>query len=245
MMMIDKKSLWHRYKSIFILIFVLLVGVTLSYYVVEYPQDGTVARLVTYDKIMQAMGKHLSMVCISSGLALLTAFPLGILLTRRICRKIAPRVVAIINIAQTIPSLAIIALFVGVLGIGAPTAILALWLYSLLPILNNTMVGIMEVDKDIIEAARGMGMQPRRILWKVELPLAMPIILAGIRTSVTITIGTAILGAFVGAGGLGDFIISGNNVSRWQVLILGATLPALMALFTDYLFGLLEEKVAI
>lgn len=224
---------------------VLLVGIGLSYYVVKYPQDKTVARLVTYDKIIKSIGQHLSMVGISSGLALITALPLGIVLTRRRWKKVAPKVVAMVNIAQTIPSLAIIALFVGVLGIGAPTAILALWLYSLLPILNNTMVGIMEVDKSVIEAARGMGMKSGRILRKVELPLATPIILAGIRTSVTITIGTAILGAFVGAGGLGDFIISGNNVSRWQVLVLGATLPALMALFADYLFGLLEEKVTI
>jgi osmoprotectant transport system permease protein len=149
----------------------------------------------------------------------------------------------LVNVGQTVPSLAVVALSVGLLGIGAKTAIIALWIYSLLPILSNTLLGLDGVDASISEAARGMGMKPRRVLFRVEFPLAMPMILAGIRTSVTVTIGSAILAAFVGGGGMGNLIIAGNNTSRWQVLVLGATLPVLMALAADALFENLEKKV--
>lgn len=116
-----------------------------------------------------------------------------------------------------------------------------MWLYSLLPILNNTLTGINELDRSIIEAAHGMGMNPRRILWKIELPLAFPLIISGIRTAVTINIGSAILAAFVGGGGLGNLIIAGNNISRWQVIVLGAVLPVIMALVADTGFDLYER----
>lgn len=224
--------------------FILLaVGIAFSCYVVEFPQDRIVERLVSYEKITKLLRQHIFIVLISSILAISTSVPLGVILTRAGYRKIAPKIVNIVNIGQTIPSLAIIALFVGLLGIGARTAIFALWIYSLLPILNNTLAGILEVDPSIIEAAKGMGMRPSRILTKVELPLALPIIIAGIRTAITINIGTAILAGFVGAGGLGDLIIAGNNVSRWQMLTLGASLPALMALMSDHLLGLLEKRL--
>ena len=140
------------------------------------------------------------------------------------------------------PSLAVVALSVGLLGVGSLTAILALWIYSLLPILNNTLTGINELEPSIIEAAHGMGMNPRRILYKIELPLAFPLIISGIRTAVTINIGSAILAAFVGGGGLGNLIIAGNNISRWQVVVLGAVLPVIMALIADTGFDLWESS---
>jgi osmoprotectant transport system permease protein len=221
----------------------LVIGILMSIYVVEYPQDSLVERLVSYPKIMSLLAQHLYIVIISAGLAILTAVPGGILLTRSKLKAWAPRVVGVVNIGQTVPSLAVVALSVGLLGIGAKTAILALWIYSLLPILNNTLTGMTEVDRSIIEAAKGMGMKPSHILFKIEIPLATPMILAGIRTAVTVNIGSAILAAFVGGGGLGNLIIAGNNISRWQVLVLGATLPVLMALTADTLFEIIEDRI--
>jgi len=223
----------------------LAIGVLLTVYVVRSPQDSMVARLVSYRKILELLGQHLYIVGISSALAVLTAVPTGVFLTRPRLKLWAPRVVSLVNIGQTVPSLAIIALSVGLLGIGARTAIIAMWIYSLLPILHNTLVGIHEVDPAIIEAANGMGMQPGHVLMKVEVPLALAMILAGIRTAVTINIGSAILAAFVGGGGLGNLIIAGNNISRIQVLVLGAALPVLMALSTDAVFEMIEQRTKV
>lgn len=237
-----KLSLHNPKKWIFPVI-LLGLGIGISYYGVAFPQDRVVAMVLSYKKIGIALRQHAYMVLLSSTLAVLTSVPLGILLTRSKFRKIAPRVVAIVNIGQTIPSLAVVALCVGFLGIGARAAILALWIYSLLPILRNTLTGLLEVNDSIIEAAVGMGMRSWRILTKIEIPLAMPIIFAGIRTAITINIGTAILGGFVGAGGFGDLIITGNNVSRWQILIVGASMPALMAILVDHVLGILEQRM--
>ncbi len=239
----QKSSL--RLKDILSIVLIIGLGTAFSIYVVRFPQDRIVERFISYNKILTSLWQHIYIVAISSLLALLTSVPLGILLTRPRFKKFSAKVLTVVNIGQTIPSLAIVALFVGFLGIGSKTAILALWIYSLLPILNNTLVGILEVQPSIIEAARGMGMPSKRVLYKIELPLALPIIIAGIRTAVTINIGTAILAAFVGGGGLGDLIISGNNVSRWQILMLGASLPALMAILADIVFGVVERRTII
>lgn len=219
------------------------IGVALAIYVVRNPQDGLVARLVTPDRITLAFVQHVFIVVTSSAAAILTAVPLGILLTRPWARGWTARVTALVNIGQTVPSLAVIALSVGLIGVGARTAILAMWLYSLLPILNNTLTGLDEVDPTVVQAAQGMGMRPARVLRRIELPLALPLILAGIRTAVTINIGSAILAAFVGGGGLGNLIIAGNNISRVQVLVLGAALPVLMALAVDAVFETIERSV--
>ena len=222
-----------------------LIGLLLSLQAVYHPQDRLVARLVSGHKILTLLGQHCAIVACSSALAILTGVPAGILLTRQRLRAWAPRVVAVVNVGQTVPSLAVIALSVGLLGIGARTAIIAMWTYSLLPILNNTLAGLREVDPQLIEAANGMGMRPRRVLLRVELPLALGMILAGIRTAVTINIGSAILAAFVGGGGLGNLIIAGNNISRTQVLVLGAGLPVLMALAADALFEMIEQRTSV
>jgi len=243
--MIKTKTPLLKGKDIFIILFIISLGLGLSYYVVNYPQDRIVERFISYERILRAVREHIYIVVVSSLLSIFTAVPLGLLLTRPRFKKFGDRILGIVNIGQTIPSLAIVALFVGLLGIGARTAILALWIYSLLPILRNTMVGILNLDQAVLEAARGIGMKPRRILTKVEVPLALPIIVAGIRTAVTINIGTAILAAFVGGGGLGDLIISGNNINRWQIRILGASLPAMMAIVADTVFSAIEEKTII
>lgn len=216
----------------------LAAAAALTALVVLRPQDSLVARLVTLPHVLALTGQHLVIVLSSSALAILTAVPLGLVLTRDWARPWTGRAVAIVNVCQTVPSLAVVALAVGLIGIGAATAIVAMWLYALLPILNNTLTGLSDVDAATLQAARGMGMRPGRVLRRIELPLALPMIVAGVRTAVTVNIGSAILAAFVGGGGLGDLIIAGNNISRIQVVVLGAALPMFMALIADALFDL-------
>lgn len=232
-----------RFSKFIFPLLLLAVGIGYSYYVITWPQDKIVAQYVSYDKIIKSIVQHISLVIVSGGTAVAFSVPMGILLTRPMFKRFANTVVGIVNIGQTVPSLAILALFVSVFGVGFKTGIFALWLYSLLPILNNTLAGILGVDESVLEAAKGMGMTPQRILRKIELPLAYPVIMAGIRTAVTINIGSATLATFIGAGGLGNFIIAGNNINRWQVVVLGAILSALLAILADYFMGLVEVRL--
>jgi osmoprotectant transport system permease protein len=210
-------------------------------YVLNFPSDSMVANYITLRLITSSLSTHLYLIAISSCLAILTAAPLGILLTRPAFKPFCPFVVGVVNLCQTIPSFAVIAFFVGILGIGSRTAIVALWVYSLLPILNNTIAGMTSIDPAIVDASRGMGMTKFRTLYKIEVPLAMPVIMAGIRTAVVINVATAVIAAYVGGGGLGDLIIAGKNINRWQVLLLGAGYSTAIALMFDYLLGIAER----
>lgn len=188
-------------------------------------------------------GEHVWLVANSMLLAIAIGAPLGILLTRR------PRWKALIlgssNIIQTIPSLALFGLLLPLpwLGVRADRlTIAALTLYALLPIVRNTYVGISGVDPAVRESAVGMGLSSRELLWHVELPLATPVMLAGIRTATVITIGTATIAAAIGAGGLGEFIFRGLAMVDNKVILAGAIPAALMALIADSLLGLLERR---
>jgi len=215
----------------------LLFGV----YVISHPMDSMVKNYLTVPLITKSLRRHFYLILASSGLAIVTAVPLGILLTRPALKKASGIVVGFVNLCQTIPSFAVIALFVGILGIGSRTAIFALWIYSLLPILNNTIAGIIGVDPAIIDSARGMGMTKLKILGNVELPLSVSVIMAGIRTAVVINVATAVVAAYVGGGGLGDIIIAGKNINRWQVLVLGAGYATCIALLLDHILGVIER----
>lgn len=241
--MISTKISKSKFKIFIFPLLLLLIAFVYSFYVVNWPQDKIVANYVSYNKILLSLMQHIRLVIVSASFAIAVSVPLGILLTRPKFKVYSNVVVNIVNIGQTIPSLAILALFVGLLGVGFKSGVFALWVYSLLPILNNTIAGILGVEESIMESAKGMGMKKRRILTKIELPLSYPVIMAGIRTAVTINIGTATLAAFIGAGGLGDLIIAGNNINRWQIVILGALLSALLAILTDYLMGLIEARL--
>ncbi|MEJ2034234.1 MAG: ABC transporter permease [Deltaproteobacteria bacterium] len=173
-------------------------------------------------------------------IATVVGISLGILLTRRPRRKFAGVIMYLVGLGQTIPSLAVLALAMSFLGVGAQTAIFALFVYSILPIARNTLAGIRAVPKPLIEAARGMGMPPLRILREVELPNAMPVILTGFRIALVINIGTAALSYLIGAGGLGDLIFTGLNLMQTEKLLAGAIPVTLLALLADWLVGLLE-----
>jgi osmoprotectant transport system permease protein len=185
--------------------------------------------------------EHITLVLVGSGAAILTSVPLGILITRPAMRRFTPLIDNPVNVAQTVPGLAILALFLTIFGLGFRTAVFALWLYSLLPILRNTSIGIQGIEPGIIEAARGMGMRPWRILIRIELPLALPIIMAGIKTATVVLVGSAALSTFIGAGGLGELIVTGIDLMRPNLIYTGAVLSALLAIFLDSLLGSLER----
>jgi len=195
------------------------------------------------DEFLTALGQHVfNLVLIPVLLAIVVAVPLGILATRHaVLEKVF---LTIVNILQTIPSLALLTLLIVLgLGIGTRPAIVALFLYSLLPILRNTVVGIKNVDPFLKEAALGMGMTGWQRLRMIEMPLAFSVIMGGIRTAAVICIGTGTLAAYIGAGGLGQFIVRGLNFFREELLLVGAVPSALLALLTDYLLGRFERKV--
>ena len=195
------------------------------------------------DEILAATREHLTLVVISMAIAVAIGVPLGMALVSR--PRLRAASLAVANIFQTIPSLALFGFliplpFIG--GIGMRTAIVALVLYALLPILRNTYVGLTSVDPAILEAAEAMGMTELQILFHVRLPLAASVILAGIRTATVITIGIATIAAAIGAGGLGTFIFRGVAMVSDAVILAGAIPAALLALLADFLLGLLERR---
>ncbi|MEM8779252.1 MAG: glycine betaine ABC transporter substrate-binding protein, partial [Cyanobacteria bacterium P01_G01_bin.49] len=157
---------------------------------------------------------------------------------------IANKVIGLVGIIQTIPSVALLGFMLPLLGIGATPAIVALFLYALLPIIRNTYTGIDEVDSSIVEAAKGMGMPDQQILFKVELPLAVPVIFAGIRTAAVTTVGVATLCALIASGGLGEFIFRGIALNNVNMILAGAIPAAALALFFDFLLGALQQQVS-
>lgn len=184
-------------------------------------------------------GEHIYISAVALGLGILVAVPLGVLLTRT--NKIASVVIGIASVLQTVPSLALLALMIPFLGIGKTPAIVALFIYSLLPILRNTYLGVKGVDSNLKDAAKGMGMTNIQSIMMVELPLAAPVIMAGIRLGAVYVIAWATLASYIGAGGLGDFIFNGLNLYKPE-LIIGGTIPVtILALLADFLLGKVEK----
>lgn len=187
--------------------------------------------------------EHLRLTLLSAAIVLVVALPLGVLLTRKPLRFLTGPVLAVVNIGQAAPAIGLVVLLAFWLGFGFRTAVVALVLYALLPVLRNTMVGLDSVDPRLVEAGRGMGMSASRVLFRVELPLAVPLMLAGIRTALVLLVGTAALATFINGGGLGVLITTGVNLNLPRVLICGAVMVALLALVVDW-FGRLVEHLA-
>lgn len=203
--------------------------------------DSIEQRRINVDFISQALWQHVKLTAVSTVAVVTIAVSLGILLTRPAARRIAPAVLALANIGQAVPSIGLIVILALVWDIGFTPAIVALVAYSVVPVLRNTMVGLQQVDSALIEAGRGMGMTRTSVLLRIELPLAVPVILAGIRTALIINVGTATLATFTGAGGLGDLINNGLRLGRETVVFTGGVLTALLALFIDWLAGVAED----
>ncbi|MDQ1142555.1 ABC transporter permease/substrate-binding protein [Pedobacter agri] len=191
------------------------------------------------DKLLNQTFQHVGLTFISLLFAVLIGLPLGILIARK--RKISGSVLAFAGVLQTIPSIALLGFMIPLLGIGAKPAIVALLIYALLPIIRNTYTGIVGVDASIREAAKAMGMNNWQILFKVELPLAMPVILAGIRTATVINVGVATLASYIAAGGLGEFIFGGISLNNTNMILAGAIPAAVLAIVLDGLLALLQN----
>jgi osmoprotectant transport system permease protein len=195
-------------------------------------------------EILQSTGEHIWLVAWTMLFAVAIGVPLGILVTRR--PWLAKPIIGGANVAETIPSLALFGFLLAVPWLGDRAdrlAIVALTLYALLPIIRNTSAGISAVDPAVREAARGMGMTDGQVLWRVELPLAMPTVIAGVRVATVLTIGIATIAAAVGAGGLGEFIFRGLAMVDDRVILAGAIPAALLALATDFLLTLFERRL--
>src|SRR6267154_3442010 len=196
-------------------------------------------------EVLERTAEHIGLVASAMALALIIGLPLGVALVRR--RTMQRWVLGGANIIQTIPSLALFGFLIPVPwigGVGASTAIVALALYALLPILRNTCTGIAEVDPAVVESARGMGMTPRQVLWQVQLPLAAPVLLAGIRVATAICIGVTTIAAAIGAGGLGVFIFRGLAMVNNQVILAGAIPAAGLAIAADAALGYFQRSSA-
>jgi len=218
-----------------IAVIILIAGVT-------FERTGLIELLsdpYEYPVIMELFMQHLYMVTLSMTFATVIGITAGVLLTRKRFRRYAGICMYIIGLGQTIPSLAVLALAMSFLGIGTKPAVFALTIYSILPIARNTLAGITAVPPELIEAGKGMGMPPIKILMEVEIPNAMKVILTGFRVALIINIGTAALAYVIGAGGLGDLIFTGISLMQTDKLLAGAIPVTLLALFADFLSELL------
>ncbi len=187
--------------------------------------------------------EHIQLTLLAAVIVLVIAIPLGIALTRRPLRFLTAPVLAIANFGQAAPAIGVVVLLAFWVGFGFWAATLSLVLYAALPVLRNTMVGLQQVDARLIEAGRGMGMSSAAVLFRVELPLAVPVMLSGVRTALVLLVGTAALATFVNGGGLGILITTGVNLSLTPVLVTGALLVALLALLIDWV-GRVVEHIA-
>ena len=221
---------------------IVAVALVLLYLYVRGQQlDSIEQRRLNAEFITTATLRHILIAVIATIVVVALAVPTGIMLTRPWARPIRPVFLGLANIGQAVPSIGVIAILALVWTIGLRTALVALVVYTFLPILRNTMVGLQQVDPSIIEAGRGMGMSRRLVLWRIELPLAVPVILAGVRTALVICVGTAALVTFINAGGLGDIMVYGIVQNRFTVTLVGSVLTAALALMIDWVAGIAED----
>ncbi|NTB97246.1 ABC transporter permease [Agrobacterium tumefaciens] len=200
--------------------------------------SGLLDTIASYQSdIVYLLGQHVLLVAYSSAIAIAVGLPIGVALTRKPLVYYADAITQVINLGTTIPTLAVLALAMSFLGIGAPSAVFALTILTLLPIVLNTIAGLSMVPRHLIEAATGMGMTGRQILFRVELPNALFVILAGVRTAIAINVGTAPLAFLVGGGGLGELIFTGIDLMDPSLLLAGAIPTAALAIFADFMIG--------
>lgn len=205
-----------------------------------YADDVVVNNALAPSAVVSQTWELVRLTLVSAVVVVLVAVPLGVLLTRGRAKAAAPVVIGIANAGQAAPAVGLIVLFAIWFGYGFWTAVAALTLYAVLPVLRNTIVGLQGVDPTLVEAGRGIGMSAFAVLRRVELPLALPVIMAGVRTALVLLVGTATLTTFINAGGLGGTIQAGISLLRYPVIVWGAVLVALLALLIEWLGRVLE-----
>jgi osmoprotectant transport system permease protein len=203
--------------------------------------DSIERRTLNYTYMHDRVIEHLELTLVATAIIIVIAIPLGILVSRPRAKWVSAAVLGLSNLGQAVPSIGVLVLLTVKFGIGFKIAMIGLVAYGVLPVLRNTMVGIQQVDPSLVEAARGMGMTRLQVLMSVELRLAVPVILAGLRTALVLTVGVATLATFVNAGGLGAMIVNGIKLSRHPVLITGSVLTCCIAFLLDWLGDLAED----
>ena len=202
--------------------------------------DSIEARQLAWPTVARLTWQHIEITAVSTFFVLVIAIPLGIAMTRPGMRKASPLVVGIANAGQSAPAIGLVVLLAIWLGFGFWSGVVAFTLYGILPVLRNTITGLDGVDPTLVEAGRGMGMSGLSVLMRVELPLAVPVIMSGVRTALVLVVGTATFATFINAGGLGALITTGIELFRYSILISGALLVALLALVVEWAGRLLE-----
>ncbi|MEV5411208.1 ABC transporter permease [Thermopolyspora sp. NPDC052614] len=203
--------------------------------------DSIELRTLNSEYLAARVAEHLRLTALALLLVVIIAIPLGVLLSRPAARWLSPVVLGLANLGQATPAIGLLVLLTILFGVGFTIAMIGLVAYAVLPVLRNTIVGIRQVDPALVEAARGMGMTRGQVLWRVELKLAIPVILAGLRTALIMAVGVATLATFVNAGGLGDIIVNGIKLNRTPVLITGSVLTACIAFLVDWVGGVAED----
>jgi osmoprotectant transport system permease protein len=210
-------------------------------WIATMPLDSIMERTLNWDYILVRTREHLALTIVASFFVAILAIPAGIIASRTRSRFVRGTILTVANIGQATPAIGFIILLAIIWQIGFQTALVALVAYSFLPVLRNTMTGLAQVDPHITESAKGMGMTPNQVLLRVELPLAVPVILAGLRTSLVFCVGVATVATFINAGGLGDMIVNGLKLQRYPVLISGAVIVSCIALLIDWIAGVAED----
>ncbi|MFD6054576.1 ABC transporter permease [Agromyces sp. NPDC060279] len=229
---------WRRFTTPIVVVVVLAL---LLLWVSTLQLDSIEQRTLNWSYITLRVGEHLSLTVVASALVAVLAIPTGILLAKTRSATVRNVILAIANIGQATPAVGVVILLAILWQTGYTTALVALVVYAFLPVLRNTMIGIQQVDANVRESARGMGMTPNQVLTRIEVPLAVPVILAGLRTALVFCVGVATIATFINAGGLGDMIVNGLKLQRYPVLVVGAVLVACIALLIDWIAGFAED----
>lgn len=219
---------------------IMIILVVLAFWVNLRDLSAMEARVLNWPVISEAVIQHLVLVGTSTAFVMLFAIPVGIALAQPEAQRVAPIVQSVFVIGQSTPTFGILVLFAITLGLGTKYAIIALIITTFLPVLSNTIVGIRAIDPSMVEAARGIGMSRRQVLTRIELPIAIPILLAGLRTAIVWNVGTATIASFAGAGGLGGIIEVGLTVNRDVITVVGGVLTVVLALMLDHLARVTE-----
>ncbi|MEV1288626.1 ABC transporter permease [Micromonospora sp. NPDC049679] len=233
------RSLLRSHAAMPVVLAVVLLATYL--WVQSLQLDDIERRSLNADILVRMLAEHLKLTAVTTVIVVIVAVGAGILLTRPALRWLAPAATGLANIGQATPAIGLLVLLSLWLGIGFTTALIGLIAYALLPVLQNTIVGLNQVDRKLIEAGHGIGMSPLAVLTRVELPLAVPVILAGVRTALVLAVGVATLATFIDAGGLGGLIVTGIKLQRTPVLVTGAVLTAALALLLDWLGGVITD----
>lgn len=237
----DRKRSWGLPPHTGVPVFLALLCGATYLWISSLELDSLERRALTYDNLRSAIVQHVELSLVSLVLVMVIAIPLGILLTRPFARWLTPVALGMANIGQATPAIGLLVLMTLVFGIGFKIAVISIVAYAVLPVLRNTIAGISGVEPALIEAAQGMGMGRLGILTRVELPLAVPVIAAGVRIALVLIVAVATLATFVNAGGLGDILVTGIKLQRTSILVTGTVLAVTLALLADWIGGVIED----